>query len=203
MPDLISKIMVVLANPEYDQDSRGNLVNKLCKEFMEEVTKKGISVDFIDLYKDSEFNPIFDPEEKDTKALEYQIRLKKAQMLVIFHPVWNSFYPAILKGFIDKVFTRGYAYQAKKTVRKGLLTDKTALVFAFNELPVWEHMVMYRNLLKTFWTKAFFSQTGIRTQFFHFGNLRSSSDKTIDGWHKKIERVAKKINSKDTLLDLI
>lgn len=203
MSKTISRITVILANPEYDQDNRSETATALCKTFVEAVQKKGISVDLIDLYKQEEFDPIFDPEEKDTKALEFQIRLKKTQMLVIFHPVWWSLFPAILKGFLDKVFTRGFAYDNKRGVTSGLLGDINAVVFAIGERPSWEHRVMYRNILKNFWTRAFFANCGIKSDFHHFGSLRTISEVEIQKWHKKVEKIATKINSRDALLDLI
>lgn len=199
----VSKIMVILANPEYDQDNRSNLISALCKTFIEGVQKKGITVDLLELYKDDEFNPIFDPEEKDTKALEYQIRLKKAQMVVIFHPVWWSLFPAILKGFLDKVFTSGFAFETRKGVQKGLLGDKFGLVFCADERPTWEERFLYRNMLKNFWQKVFFRTLGMSSKFYHFGSLRTVSDQEIAKWHKKVEKIANSINSKDSLLDLI
>jgi|688.fasta_scaffold43732_3 NAD(P)H dehydrogenase (quinone) len=199
----VSKIMVILANPEYDQDNRSNLVSALCKTFIEGVQKKGISVDLLELYKDDEFNPIFDPEEKDTKALEYQIRLKKVQMVVIFHPVWWSLFPAILKGFLDKVFTSGFAFETRKSVQKGLLSDKFGLVFCTDERPTWEERFLYRNMLKNFWQKIFFRTLGMSSKFYHFGSMRTVSDEEIAKWHKKVEKIANSINSKDSLLDLI
>jgi len=203
MSNTVTRITVILANPDYDQDNRAETVNSLCKTFIESVQKKGITVDLIDLYKETEFDPIFDPEEKDTKALEFQIRLKKTQMVVIFHPVWWSLFPAILKGFLDKVFTRGFAYDIRKGIRTGLLDDLQAIVFAVGERPAWEHQVMYRNILKNFWTRAFFTNCGIKSKFLHFGSLRTVSEKEITRWHKKVEKIATKINSHDTLLDLI
>ena len=203
MSNQINRITVILANPEYDQDNRSETVNSLCKTFIDSVQKKGISVDLIDLYKETEFNPIFDPEEKDTKALEFQIRLKKTQLVVIFHPVWWSLFPAILKGFIDKVFTRGFAYDIRKGIVTGLLEDIQAMVFAVGERPTWEHRVMFRDILKNFWTRAFFPDCGVKSKFYHFGSLRTVSEEEIKKWHKKVDKIATKINSHDTLLDLI
>jgi NAD(P)H dehydrogenase (quinone) len=203
MSNTINRITVILANPEYDQDNRSTTTTNLCKTFIESVQKKGIAVDLIDLYKEEEFDPIFDPEEKDTKALEFQIRLKKTQMVVIFHPVWWSLFPAILKGFLDKIFTRGFAYDNRKGITTGLLDEMQALVFAVGERPAWEHRIMYRDILKNFWNKAFFANCGIKSKFYHLGSLRTISEDDINKWHKKVEKIGSKIKCHDTLLDLI
>ena len=199
----VSKIMVILANPEYDQDNRSNLISALCKTFIESVKKKGISADLLELYKENEFDPIFDPEEKDTKALEYQIRLKKVQMIVVFHPVWWSLFPATLKGFLDKVFVSGFGFETRKGVQKGLLKDKLGLVFCTDERATWEERFLYQGMLRNFWQKVLFRTLGMASKFYHFGSVRTISDEEVKKMHKKVERVANSINSKDSLLDLI
>ena len=40
----------------------------------------------------------------------YVDRLLAAEALVIVHPVWNFGYPAILKGFFDRVFLPGVSF---------------------------------------------------------------------------------------------
>ncbi len=42
---------------------------------------------------------------------EYVARLRAAQALVLVFPVWNFGYPAILKGFFDRVFLPGVSFR--------------------------------------------------------------------------------------------
>ena len=198
----ISKILVVLANPEYEQDNRSQVVTNLCKEFMETVQKNGITVDLIDLYNDDEFNPVLDPETKDTKTLEFQIRLRKADMVVFFHPIWWGMVPSILKGFLDKILNQGFAYSTQKGVTTPLLDEKNALVFAVGEKPSWEIRFMYRDILKTFWQRIIFATSGLKGRVFYFGSLRSVNQKKIDTWFKKVNKIAENINSKNDILEL-
>lgn len=198
----ISKILVVLANPEYEQDNRAQVVTTLCREFMETVQKNGITVDLIDLYNDEEFNPVLDPESKDTKTLEFQIRLRKADMVVFFHPIWWAMVPSILKGFLDKVLNQGFAYSTQKGVITPLLDEKKALVFAVGEKPAWEIRFMYRDILKTFWQRIIFKTCGFQGSLFYFGSLRSVNPKQIDSWVKKVTKLADNINSRSEILEL-
>src|SRR5206468_1177191 len=40
----------------------------------------------------------------------YVDRLQAAEAIVVVHPVWNYGYPAILKGFFDRVFLPGVSF---------------------------------------------------------------------------------------------
>ncbi len=51
-----------------------------------------------------------------------------AQGLVFIYPIWWFGPPAILKGWIDRVFTRKFAFDFGPTGMKGLLTHEKALI---------------------------------------------------------------------------
>ncbi len=78
----------------------------------------GHEVDDCDLYAEG-FNPVLSREERlnyhDTeicrKPVEaYVERLLAAEALVLNFPVWNFGFPAILKGFFDRVFLPGVSF---------------------------------------------------------------------------------------------
>jgi len=201
MAETISRVMVILANPASETDQRSNLINNLCKTYSEACQNTGLEVDFLDLYKDEEFDPVHNLDERDTKVLEYQIRLRKAQMIVFFHPVWWQSVPALLKGFLDKVLISGFGYRYSNKVVQGLLEDKQAIVVATSEQPVWQLRYIYGNILENFWQKVVLGYCGVKSKIFVFGNFRSVPDSEIEKWHKKMENLAKKINTKESALD--
>ncbi len=201
MAEKVSRILVVLANPYNDLDQRGNFINNACKDFIESCQNSGVEVDVLDLYNDKEFNPI-STEEKDTKVIEYQIRIKKSQVIVFFHIVWWLTVPAILKGFIDKVFVSGFGYRTINKITKGLLNDKKVIVFAASEKPNWQINYIYGNVLRNFWQKGVLDYCGIQNKLYLFGNFRSVSDETINKWHKKIIDIAVRVSENRNILDL-
>jgi len=80
--------------------------------------KAGHEVDVIDLYRDG-FNPVLSEAERlnyhetaiNRQPVEdYVERLLAAQALVLVYPVWNYGYPAILKGWFDRVFLPGVSF---------------------------------------------------------------------------------------------
>ena len=51
-------------------------------------------------------------EAINTKPVQgYVDRLRAAEALVLCTPVWNYGYPAILKGFLDRVFLPGVSFK--------------------------------------------------------------------------------------------
>jgi putative NADPH-quinone reductase len=86
---------------------------------VEALTAAGHEVDDCDLYAEG-FNPVMSRQERleyhdetaCTKPVqEYVDRLRAAEALVICTPVWNYGYPAILKGFLDRVFLPGVSFK--------------------------------------------------------------------------------------------
>ena len=86
---------------------------------VETLTGKGHSVDDCDLYAEN-FDPRLSRAERlayhdleaDRSAVQpYIDRLRGAEALVLVFPVWNFGYPAILKGFFDRVFLPGVSFR--------------------------------------------------------------------------------------------
>lgn len=79
----------------------------------------GRQVEIIDLYRDG-FKPDLSVEDLkvynqglivDPMAKRYQALLKETDDLVFVFPIWWYEAPAIMKGFIDKVMTPGFAFE--------------------------------------------------------------------------------------------
>lgn len=52
-----------------------------------------------------------------------------ADTIIVIHPIWWWGAPAILKGWVDRVFSHGFAYTYGPKGPEGLLAGKKALVF--------------------------------------------------------------------------
>ena len=85
---------------------------------VERLAARGWEVDDCDLYAEG-FQPDLTPEERrgyhDTAGntapvADHVARLRRAQALVVVFPVWNYGYPAILKGYFDRVFLPGVSF---------------------------------------------------------------------------------------------
>jgi NAD(P)H dehydrogenase (quinone) len=61
-------------------------------------------------------------------VLREQARVDRADALIFAFPVWWWSFPAILKGWIDRVFTEGWAYSFEPGQSRGLLRDRPTLL---------------------------------------------------------------------------
>ncbi len=86
-------------------------------------------------------------ETADKTTIEYQKSIQDSDELVFIYPTWWYDAPAILKGFIDKVMLKGFAYKETKTGLKGLLTHvKRTTVITTSEYPTWYLRLLHGNL---------------------------------------------------------
>lgn len=107
------RILLVLAHPL--TDSFAASVAATAKAALE---NGGHSVDLLDLYREG-FDPRLSEQERrgyfdtpyDTSAADAIVaRLRAADGLILVFPQWWFNFPAILKGFFDRVFAPGVAF---------------------------------------------------------------------------------------------
>ncbi|MGR9166152.1 NAD(P)H-dependent oxidoreductase [Rhizobium leguminosarum] len=107
------RILLVLAHPL--EDSFAASVARTAREALE---ASGHVVDLLDLYRE-DFDPRLSEAERrgyfdvpyDTSAVaDTVVRLKAADGLILVFPQWWFNFPAILKGFFDRVFAPGVAF---------------------------------------------------------------------------------------------
>lgn len=110
------RVLVVFAHPV-----EGSFGDSLHKAVVKNLEQAGHQVDDCDLYAEG-FTPVLTEEERrDYEDVSinrqhvdgYVERLLAAEGLVFVHPVWNFGYPAILKGFLDRVFLPGVSFVLK------------------------------------------------------------------------------------------
>ena len=106
-------IMLILDHPWSESFNHA-----IARRAITALERAGHEVDFLDLHRE-DFDPVLRQEElavytrgesKDPKVAGYQKRIASADHLVFVFPVWWETMPALLKGFIDKVFLPGWAF---------------------------------------------------------------------------------------------
>lgn len=89
------------------------------------LARAGHEVDLLDLYAEG-FDPVLGPEERrryhdlsrNRQGLEVPIgRLQRAEALVLQFPTWCYGPPAMLKGFFDRLFLPGVAFDLSDPAR--------------------------------------------------------------------------------------
>lgn len=112
---------------------------------MERLTARGWEVDLCDLYAEG-FDPVLTAEERrayheipaNTAPVQPHVdRLRAAEALVMVYPTWNFGMPAILKGYIDRVFLPGVSFVLKDGLVAPGLTHirKLAVVTSYGATP--------------------------------------------------------------------
>ncbi|WP_312419501.1 NAD(P)H-dependent oxidoreductase [Shinella sp.] len=108
------RILLVLAHPLSDSFA-ASLAGTIERRLME----NGHTVDLLDLYREG-FDPrlteserarYFEPDYDPAEAGPFVWRLKQADGIVLVFPQWWFNFPAILKGFFDRVFVPGVAFE--------------------------------------------------------------------------------------------
>jgi NAD(P)H dehydrogenase (quinone) len=108
------KVLVLYAHPH-----EGSYVAGLHEAVVRTLTEAGHTVDDCDLYAE-DFQPVLTRSERlnyhktDINFLPvegYVARVRAAEAIVIVSPVWNFGFPAILKGFLDRVFLPGVTFR--------------------------------------------------------------------------------------------
>ena len=108
------RVLVLYAHPS--PESYGAALHDTVLAALREA---GHEVDDCDLYAEG-FDPVLSREERlgyhevpanTAPVAGYVARLQAAEALVLCFPVWNFGYPAILKGFFDRVFLPGVSFR--------------------------------------------------------------------------------------------
>lgn len=111
-------------------------LNHLFKQTIEEtLLQQNHEVVVRDLYQ-LNFDPVLSLEdmagqrrgvvhEEIKKEQEY---IAWAEAVTFIYPIWWTGMPGIMKGYIDRVFSYGFAYRYDQGVQKGLLAGKSAYI---------------------------------------------------------------------------
>ncbi len=113
----MTRALVVFAHPVPESFSAA-----LHGVVVETLAERGWDVDDCDLNAEG-FQPVLTAEERRNyhdlqcnadAVSEHVARLRAAQALILVFPVWNFGYPAILKGYFDRVFLPGVSFRLER-----------------------------------------------------------------------------------------
>lgn len=190
-------LLLIYANP-----SSKSLSCSLKASFLQGAKKAGHQVEVIDLYAE-QFNPVLSEAEAKGKIGEalknHQAMIRQAHYLVFIFPIWWFRAPAILEGWIDKIFTSGFAFKYKPITRTfgipiGLLSDKKAVVITPYGAPGWAIKFFYGNLAWRRFKRGVLHFFGIK-KIFHFPCYSAPyvSKERKQKWLKEVERLAQEL----------
>lgn len=156
------KVLVIIGH-----QNQGSFCHALARAAVVEAEAAGHEVVFHDLYAEK-FDPIL-PQceikgdvELDPVIGQHCDELLAADMIVIVHPNWWGQPPAILKGWIDRVFRQGTIYRFDEDGKVASeIAGKTALVFTTSNTPRDIELEAYGDPLQNLWENCIFGLCGV------------------------------------------
>ncbi|OKP94283.1 NAD(P)H-dependent oxidoreductase [Paenibacillus sp. P46E] len=178
------KHLVVYAHP-----SAESFNHAILETTVQALKKKGHEVVVRDLYA-LNFQPVLKPEDTEAMRngntpvdiLTEQKFITEADVVTFIYPIWWTGLPAILKGYVDRVFSYGFAYAYGATGIDKLLTGKKGLIINTHGTPkeIYDSIGMTAGLKITSDT-GIFDFTGIEmVEHLLFGSIPSVGQAALD-----------------------
>ena len=162
------QILIILAHPDPNSFNHA-----LANAIRQVLSDRGHRVVFHDLCAEA-FEPLLSageiPQHGELTPLigRHCRELANADGIVIVHPNWWGQPPAILKGWIDRVFRPGVAYRfdsgdSGEGVPVGLLKARAALVINTSNTPDVREKAVFGDPLERIWRHCIFELCGVRS----------------------------------------
>lgn len=132
--------------------------------------------------------------ELEPDLLEAWEKILWANHIVWIHPVWWGGLPAITKGFIDRLFLPGLAFQYRENsiLWDKLLKGKTAHIITTIDQPSWYYRLVYGRPSVNQLKKSTLQFCGIKpVKVSYFGIVKNSNDVVRQKWISKVEKMGK------------
>jgi NAD(P)H dehydrogenase (quinone) len=184
-------MLVIYTHPNHESLNYAFL-QKVLEGSRENSNIKEIKV--LDLYEES-FDPVlvFNKEKRrrymytDPSLEKYRDQITWADKIVFVYPIWWGRPPAMLMGYIDKMFASNFAYKDKGgLLPEGLLKGKSVVCVSTMKGPANYMLFLLNNAHKALMKKALFNYVGIkRVKFFEFGSMEGPKGRQ----DKKLEKI--------------
>ena len=186
---MAKKIFLILGHP-----NKNSFCNALADAYERGAKNSNAEIKRINL-ADLNFDLVLHEGFKGKQTLEPN--LKKAQddilwaeHLVFVYPIWWGVFPALLKGFIDRVFLPGFGfkYRPNSSMWDKLLTGKTAKLITTSDAPNFYFNWIVGKPAHRAMKKATLEFCGIKpVKITSFGSVRFADDAKRSRWLKQIE----------------
>ncbi len=189
----MKKIIVINGHPDKE-----SFCFALAESYKKGAETSGVSCKLIHLI-DLDFNPILKYGYRKISVLEpdllqVQLDILNADHLVFVYPNWWATFPALLKGFIDRVFVPGFAfkYHEKGPFWDKLLKGKTARLIVTMDTPKWYYWLINKNAGHNAMKIGVLNFCGIKAvKIISFAPIKSSDNKKREQWLNRVEALGK------------
>jgi putative NADPH-quinone reductase len=147
------------------------------------------------IVSDLKFNPNLEfgyrkRTELEPDLLAAQEKIKWAEHLVIIYPLWWGGMPALLKGFFDRTFLPGFAFQKRENSVwwDKYLIGKSARIITTMDQPAWYHWLIYGEPAHKALKKMILEFCGIKpVKTTSIGPIRFSKDEFRKKYLEKVK----------------
>ncbi len=158
------KVTLVIAHQKV-----GSFNHAIAETIRNTLLARGHEVFVHDLYREH-FNPVLpaDEDKSDEEHLPEDIRgyikhVKDADGLIFVHPNWWGGPPAILRGWIDRVFRQNSIYNFTADGPVSYIGDKIVQIFSTSNTPRDIEQNVYKDPVGHFWRVIVFGLLGSRS----------------------------------------
>lgn len=133
--------------------------------------------------------------ELESDLIKAQELIRWADHLVFVYPIWWGTVPAALKGFIDRVFLPGFAFQSRpnSNLWDKLLTGKSARLIVTMDSPSWYNRLVYRQAGHRVMKRATLQYCGVNpVKITELCQVKSSTELKRAQWLAQVEELGKK-----------
>jgi len=191
----MKKILIINGHPNSDSFNFG-----LFDAYKKGASRHGAEIKEI-VIKDLMFNPNLQfgyqkRTELEPDLLDAWEKIKWADHLVWVHPVWWGGLPAITKGFIDRLFLPGFAFQFRENSVwwDKLLTGKTAHIITTLDQPSWFYRFAYGRPSVNQLKKSTLEFCGIKpVKVTYVGPVKNMELSKRNIWLEKIEKMGESL----------
>jgi putative NADPH-quinone reductase len=190
----MKKILIINGHPD-----KKSFCFALAESYKKGADTNGTDCKLVHLI-DLKFNPILTygyrvVSELESDLIIIQQEIIQADHIVFVYPNWWGTYPALLKGFIDRVFLPNFAFKYNKSspLPDKLLKDKTARIIVTMDTPKWYYWLINRNPGHNSMKKGILEFSGIKpVKITAFGIIKSSNTIKRKKWLEQVEMLGKK-----------
>lgn len=184
----MKKIVIINGHPNKDSFNFG-----IAEAYKEGAVQSGAEVREI-VIAGLNFDPVLHFGYRKRMELEPDLLnareiIQWADHLVWIHPVWWGGLPALMKGFIDRVFLSGFAYQYRENSVwwDKLLKGRTAHIITTLDQPGWYYQLFYGRPSVNQLKKSTLEFCGIKpVKVTYIGIIRTSTEAQRTQWLKEV-----------------
>ena len=189
------KILVILGQPQ-----RASYGGALAQAYAEGAREAGAEVK--ELYLgDLRFNVCATagqppPRELEADLVQAQESIKWAEHIVFVYPIWWGTIPALLKGFIERIFLPGFAvnFRENSPLWDKLLTGRSARLIVTLNTPSWIYRWYFGRPGHNTMKKTILQFCGVRpVRITEVGPIKNSTDKKRKKWLARIHEIGRRL----------